>query len=123
MSKTPPQAELVRPRYSRMTLMGGETGNRIGRGRAPGRPRHAPIVMRTLGDFQRYSHHKLTAHCPKCFHYASLDLNALAARFGRRKRVDDLKPLLRCARCGERGKLMISYSMGHAALGPKPRRQ
>ena len=103
--------------------MGGDTGNQMGRGRAPGRPRHTPITLRTLGDFQRYSSHKLTAHCPRCFHYASLDLNALAARFGRRRRIDDLKPLLRCARCGERGKLMVSYSMGPAPLAHHPSRK
>jgi hypothetical protein len=61
--------------------MGGDTGNRMGRGRALSRPRHTPINMRTLGDFQRYPGHILWASCPCCGRYGTLDINALAQRF------------------------------------------
>jgi len=43
--------------------MGVDAGNRVGRGQVPGRLRHTPITMRTLGDFQRYPGHMLWASC------------------------------------------------------------
>ncbi len=73
--------------------------------------------MRTLGDFQRYPDHMLWASCPTCGRYGSLDLNALAQRFGRNAQVDRLKPLLSCTSCGRRGRLTVGYSIDFAPLG------
>jgi hypothetical protein len=77
-----------------MTLMGGDGGNPMGRGQAPRRPRHTPITMRTLGDFQRYPGHVLRASCPRCGRYVTLDINALAQRFRPSILIDKVKPLL-----------------------------
>jgi len=103
--------------------MGGDTDNRMGRGRAPLRPRHTPITIRTLGDFQRYPGHMLWASCPRCGRYVTLDINALAQRFRPSMSIDNVKPLLRCTKCGERGKLSLGYSMGPAPLTNHPSRK
>ena len=73
--------------------------------------RHTPIVMRTLGDFQRSKGYIMGASCERCGRHKTLDLNSLAQRFGHNVPVDRLKPLLRCTSCGERGRLTVGYSI------------
>ena len=92
-------------------------------GRSAASPNRRRIIAGTIGYCLRSSGCKLTAHCPHCFHYAALDLNALAARFGRRRTLDELKPLLRCTRCGGSGKLMVVYDAGPAPSGGHPKRK
>ena len=76
--------------------MGGDLRGSTGHGPPAKRfvgPRHKPIAMRTLGDFQRSPGYMLWASCPTCGRYRTLDLNALAQRFGCNAQVDRPKPL------------------------------
>ena len=72
--------------------------------------------MHTLGDFQRYPGHMLWASYPRCGRYVTLDINALAQRFRPSMTIDEMKPLLRCTKCGKRGKLNLGHSMGPAPI-------
>ncbi len=104
--------------------MGGDLRGRTGHGppaKRPVGPRHKPITVRTLGDLQRSPGYMLWASCPTCGRYRTLDLDALAQRFGRNAQVDRLKPLLCCTSCGRRGQISIGYTVGPAPLGPPPR--
>jgi hypothetical protein len=103
--------------------MGKDVGYRMGRGRAPTRPRNTPISVRTLGDFQRYPGHMLWASCARCGRYVTLDINALARRFRPGMSIDEVGPLLRCTKCGERGKLSVGYSVGPAPIAHYPSRR
>ncbi len=103
--------------------MGGNLRGRTGHGppaKRPIGPRHKPITIRTLGDFQRSPGYMLWASCPSCGRYRTLDPNALAQRFGRNAPVDRLKPLLRCTSCGRRGQISVGFSIGPAPLGHPP---
>ncbi len=106
--------------------MGRDLCGRTGHGppaKRPVGPRHKSITMRTLGDFQRSLGYMLWASCPTCGRYRTLDLNALAQRFGRNAQVDRLKPLLRCTSCGRRGQLTVGYAVEPASPGREPRRE
>ncbi len=106
--------------------MGGDLRNRPGQGPPAKRPvgsRHQPITMRTLGDFQRTPGYMLWASCPSCGQYRTLDIGALAQRFGRRVQVDRLKPLLRCTGCGRQGQLTIGHTGGSAPDPEHPSRR
>ena len=78
--------------------------------------------MSTLGDFQRYFGHMLWASCPRCGRYVTLDINALAQRFRPSMSIDRVKPLLRCMKCSERGKLSLGYSTGPTPIANRPSR-
>jgi hypothetical protein len=74
---------------------------------APSRPR-APAAAPpppTLADL--VDHQALAAHCSRCQHSAALDLAALHARLGGAFPVPELRPLLRCTRCGHRGRTAL----------------
>ncbi|HLI12814.1 MAG TPA: hypothetical protein VKY65_14570 [Alphaproteobacteria bacterium] len=60
-----------------------------------------------MADLQRLPGRMIWASCPHCGRYRTLDLNALAQRFGRAAKIAALKPLLRCSRCGRAGRLSI----------------
>ncbi len=69
-----------------MLLMGGDLRNRPGPGppaKRPVGPRHKPIAMRTIGDFQRSPGYMLWVNCSRCGRYRTLDISALAQRYGR----------------------------------------
>lgn len=73
------------------------------------------IVIRTIGDM--IDHHLgLTAHCPRCRHFASIDMHALAARLGRDHRCETgpiARPMV-CKRCGHRPPtLYVGYVRSH----------
>lgn len=71
--------------------MGGDLRNRPGHLPPAKRPvgsRHKPITVRTLDDFQRSASYMLWASCPICGRYKTLDINALAQRFGHGAEVD-----------------------------------
>lgn len=70
--------------------------------------------------------HGVTAFCNDvaCVHSQELDLPALAARFGADApaMASDLKPKLRCAKCGSRDvSLIYSPSRGGNWTGPRPK--
>ena len=80
--------------------------------RSVGRPRGetggAPsggVVLTTLVDHQDLD---VLACCVACERYVELELTALAERFGWDAPLDELRPRLRCRRCGARtGRVLI----------------
>lgn len=80
--------------------------------RSVGRPRAetggAPsggVVLTTLADHQRLD---VLACCVACERYVALDLAALAEQLGWDAPLDELRPRLRCRRCGARtGRVLI----------------
>jgi len=70
--------------------------------------------------------YRVTAYCgvQSCVHSQDLDLEALSARFGpdAPAMADDIKPKLRCAKCGSRDvSLIYAPPTGGGWSGPTPK--
>lgn len=80
--------------------------------RSIGRPRaeregaaSGGVVLKTLADHQGLD---VLACCVACERYVPLELAALAERLGWDAPLDELRPRLRCRRCGARtGRVLI----------------
>ncbi len=55
----------------------------------------------TLGNVRDHGN-GLLAHCEVCIHCGELDLGELIERLGDETPLPNLKPLLRCTKCGAR---------------------
>ena len=82
------------------------TRRRVGRSRAEtGGAPSGGVVLTTLADHRDLD---VLACCVACERYVALELAALAERFGWDAPLDELRPRLRCRRCGARtGRVLI----------------